>query len=90
MLSEELRNLSRNFSDLADRGFVVQMSGEQAEHYAAVLKGLAEQAEALEAAQIPEPLQMNDGNLPANVLRIARRLDRQGVTAGYPPAGGAA
>lgn len=90
MLSGDIKSLARTFSALADKGVVIQISGEQAGHFATVLGSLADQAEALENAQIPVPLQLNDDNCPGQVLRLARRLHRKGVRVGYPPAGGAA
>ncbi|WP_316978013.1 hypothetical protein [Shumkonia mesophila] len=48
----------------------------------------ADRVEAMEDLALPLPAQLNDANTPANVVRLARKLDRAGVTLGLPAGGG--
>lgn len=87
MLSEDIRNLREALKSALDEDRLTRTTMELTIWQ---LKALAEAAEALEGRAIPPAAQLNDANAPANVVRLAQKLDRAGVTVGVQagPEGG--
>jgi hypothetical protein len=80
MLSEKLRNVTRTLARHAKEG---TLTPEVFRLGLAQLDGLAGDVEKLENSTLPPVPRLPD-ELPANVIRMARTLHRQGVTAGMP------
>jgi len=87
MLSENIAALADHLRRYADSG--VEMDAVAVTSIVAILDACAEDAAALERAVAPPTARLTGHDLPANVVAIATRLHRQGVTVGMPsPAGG--
>lgn len=81
MLSHDLAALASKFHDYQHTG--MQILPEAAVEITDILIDLAEQARALELAQIAPAARIVD--LPDNVVRLATTLHRQGVRVGPRP-----
>ena len=81
MLSEKIRNLATALENRCDNETLtidlVRLAVDR-------LCGLAEEVKAMEMSVPAVPLRL-PANLPPNVVRLARKLDRSGVTVGLPP-----
>ncbi|MDX9862177.1 MAG: hypothetical protein RBS99_14805 [Rhodospirillales bacterium] len=86
MLSESIRNLRATLRSTYVEGRLTRQTLELALER---LAALADQAEALEGSAIAPAALLNDANTPSNVVRLARKLDRAGVTVGLPEGGAA-
>lgn len=82
MLSENLRNLKGALSSALDED---RLTEEMLRLAVERIGDLADQAEIMENSAIPLAAQLNDWNLHPNVIRLADRLHRRGVTVGMPP-----
>ncbi|MGE4526800.1 MAG: hypothetical protein AB7D00_00405 [Rhodospirillaceae bacterium] len=80
MLSQDIDHLAYGFAQCGDDGVTVPATG--VPHLVALLRDLAAQARALEAAQIAPTVLTVAGDLPENVIRMAVILDRAGVRTG--------
>ena len=86
MLSQDIRNLRAAMeAALADGRFTLSTMVLTLQR----LDALADQAAAMEGTVVPFPARAGDADLPANVVRIARKLDRAGVRVGLPEGGAA-
>jgi len=85
MINVKLRNLAGTLARHAEEG---TLTPEVFRLALAQMRDLAVDVEALENRTVPPAPRLPD-ELPPNVIRMARTLDRQGVTLG-PPEGGAA
>lgn len=86
MLSEKIRNLRSTLRAALDEGRLTRSTVKIALER---LGALADQAEVLEGLTIPLGEQLNDANIPDNVVRIASKLDRLGVRVGVGDGGAA-
>lgn len=80
MLSEDLKNTGRRYAAYLDTGLI--MTESHVANLVSFFEAAATMARQLEAAQVPASARLTDDDLPANVINIARVLDRRGVRTG--------
>lgn len=78
MLSQDLAGMASKFHDYQHTG--MEIAPEAVVEFVDILIDLAEQARALEMAQIAPAARLVD--LPDNVIQLATALHRQGVSVG--------